>query len=52
VYAILVKYDKAWTDLSGGSDTPVLDANKESLLIEGALLFAQRPSDNKMQTSY
>jgi hypothetical protein len=52
VYAILVKYDKAWTDLSGGSDTAVLDANKESLLIEGALLFAQRPSDNKMQTSY
>lgn len=52
VYAILVKYDKAWVHLSGASDTPVLDANKESLLIEGALLFAQRPSDNKMQTSY
>lgn len=52
VYGIEVKYWKAWTDLAGASETPVIDANKESLLIEGALLFAQRPSDNRIQTSY
>jgi hypothetical protein len=52
VYGIEVKYLKAWTDLSGASDTPVLDANKESLLISVALLFAQRPSDNRVMMDY
>jgi hypothetical protein len=52
VYAILVKYDKAWVDFNASTDTSPLDSNKESLLVEGALLFAQRPADNKMQTSY
>lgn len=52
VYAINVKYLKAWTDLSSGSDTPVLDANKESLLISVAHLFAQRSGDNRVLIDY
>lgn len=52
VYALEVKYLKAWVDLSAASDTPVLDSNKESLLISVALLFAQRPSDNRVMMDY
>lgn len=52
VYAIELKYLKAWTDLANDGTAPVLDANKESLLIEAALLFAQRPSDNRVMTNY
>ena len=52
VYAIELKYLKAWTDLANDGAAPVLDANKESLLIEAALLFAQRPSDNRVMTIY
>lgn len=52
VYAIEIKYLKGWTDLANDGTAPVLDANKESLLIEAALLFAQRPSDNRVMTNY
>jgi len=52
VYAIEVKYLKGWTDLANDGTAPVLDANKEGLLIEAALLFAQRPSDNRVMTDY
>ena len=52
VYAIEIKYLKGWTDLANDGTAPVLDANKESLLIEAALLFAQRPSDNRAMTNY
>lgn len=52
VYAIEIKYLKAWTDLANDGTAPVLDANKEGLLIEAALLFAQRPSDNRVMTDY
>lgn len=52
VYAIEIKYLKGWTTLSAATDYPALDQNKESLLIEAALLFAQRPSDNRAMTDY
>ena len=42
VYAIVVKYLKSYTALSGGSDTSGLNENQEWLLVQGALLYAQR----------
>lgn len=52
VYGIEVKYLKGWIDLANDTDIPVLDVNKESLLISVALLFAQRPSDNRVMMDY
>ena len=52
VYAIEIKYLKGWAGLTESSDFPDLDQNKESLLVEAALLFAQRPSDNRAMTNY
>lgn len=52
VYAIEVKYWKAWTDLVSATDYPAFDQNKESLLVSLALLWAQRPSDNRAMMDY
>lgn len=52
VYAIELKYLKGWSGLTEAADFPDLDQNKESLLVEAALLFAQRPSDNRVMTNY
>ncbi len=52
VYAIHLKYLKMWADMTNATDTPLLDANKESLLISVAHLFAQRSGDNRVLIDY
>lgn len=41
-YAVVVKYLKAWTDLSGDSDVPSIPQNAEYLLLLGTALMGQR----------
>lgn len=50
-YALVVKYLKAWTDLSGDSDVPVLPQNAEYLLLMGTVLLGQRISNVAPKTS-
>lgn len=52
VYAILLHYKTAWVNLEAPSATPVLDEDKDSLIISVAEVFAQRPADNRPITSY
>lgn len=52
VYAIEIKYLKGAAGMTDATDYPDLGVDKESLLIEAALLFAQRPSDNRVMTNY
>lgn len=52
VYAIELKYLKGAVGMTEATDYPDLGPDKESLLVEAALLFAQRPSDNRVMTNY
>lgn len=51
VYRLRVRYLKAWTDLSGTTDTHLLGDAKEILLVKAALLEAQKLSDVRKVTS-
>lgn len=46
-YGLVVRYEKVWTDLTSGGDTPALHQDREELLIYGACLWAQRLAQAK-----
>ncbi len=51
VYAMVVTYHKTWTKLTNPGDVTSFDDNREWLLVEGAMLYAQRLSQAEKTSS-
>ena len=51
VYALLVTYEKSWSKLADPGAVPSFHENRDWLLVEGTILYSQRLSSARAQTS-